>query len=156
MAGFKGWNNEPAEYAILTKTDINGNVLWKKTFGHDSYGSAFYIINKTAGKGCILSGSTTKYYNSNNYKDPLFVKLNSCGEIEWCTVLISPDNNYATGVVPLAEGNYVGMLKYYWSAIIGTERSTKFAKQMKKEGFVRFEELIDEFREKFNDKWLKS
>ena len=113
LAGFKGWNNNPAEYAILTKTDINGNILWKKTFGQNSYGSAFYIICKTADKGCVLSGSTTKYENINYYKDPLFVKLNSCGEIEWCTVLESPKNNYATGVVPLEDGNYIGMLKYF-------------------------------------------
>jgi len=59
-------------------------------------------------------------------------------------------------IMRLNERDAVGMLKYYWSAIIGTERSTKFARQMKNEGFVRFEELIDEFRDKFNDKWLKS
>jgi len=52
--------------------------------------------------------------------------------------------------------NAAGMISYYWSAIIGTEKSTRFSKQMKKEGFVRFEELIEEFREKFDDKWLKS
>jgi hypothetical protein len=59
-------------------------------------------------------------------------------------------------IIRLNERNAAGMISYYWSAIIGTEKSTKFAKQMKKEGFIRFEELIDEFREKFNDKWLKS
>lgn len=58
-------------------------------------------------------------------------------------------------IMRLNERDAFGMIHYYWSAIIGTERSTKFAKQMKKEGFVRFEELIDEFRERFNDKWLK-
>jgi len=58
-------------------------------------------------------------------------------------------------IMRLNERDAVGMLSYYWSAI-GTERSTKFAKLMKQEGFIRFEELIEEFREKFNDKWLKS
>jgi hypothetical protein len=48
------------------------------------------------------------------------------------------------------------MRQYFWSAIIGTERSTKFAKRMKQEGFTRFEEVIDEFRDKFNDTWLHS
>ncbi|WP_338358665.1 hypothetical protein [Yeosuana marina] len=56
----------------------------------------------------------------------------------------------------LKERNATGMLSYYWSAIIGTEKSTRFARLMKQEGFVRFEELIDDFRDKFNDKWLKS
>ena len=50
----------------------------------------------------------------------------------------------------------LGMVQFYWSSIVGTSRSTKFAKQMKKEGFTRFEEVIDTFREKFNDAWLKA
>ena len=47
-----------------------------------------------------------------------------------------------------------GMRQYYWSAISGTERSTKFARQMRDEGVTRFEEVIDEFRDRFNDEWL--
>ncbi|MEI6132434.1 MAG: hypothetical protein WCQ41_06400 [Bacillota bacterium] len=46
------------------------------------------------------------------------------------------------------------MVQYFWSAVIGTERSIGFAKSMKDEGFVRFEETIEEFRVKFNDAWL--
>jgi hypothetical protein len=47
------------------------------------------------------------------------------------------------------------MVHYFWSAISGTEKSNAFAKRMKTEGFIRFEECLEEFREKFNDKWLK-
>ena len=49
-----------------------------------------------------------------------------------------------------------GMVQYYWSAIVGTERSINFARMMREEGFTRFEEIIDEFRERFNDEWLES
>jgi len=49
-----------------------------------------------------------------------------------------------------------GMITYYWSAIIGTDRSTEFARQMRAEGFTRFEEVIDEFRDRFNDNWIRS
>ena len=41
------------------------------------------------------------------------------------------------------------MIQYYWSAIIGTERSIDFATQMKREGFTRFEEVLEEFRTRF-------
>ena len=58
-------------------------------------------------------------------------------------------------IMRMNERDAEKMLSYYWSAIIGTERSTKFARLMKKEGFTRFEELIEDFRERFNDKWLK-
>lgn len=49
-----------------------------------------------------------------------------------------------------------GMVSYYWSAIVGTDRSTEFARQMRGEGFTRFEEVIDEFRDRFNDAWLRA
>lgn len=49
-----------------------------------------------------------------------------------------------------------GIVQYYWSAIVGTDRSIEFASHMRQEGYTRFEEIIEEFREKFNDKWLKA
>jgi hypothetical protein len=48
-----------------------------------------------------------------------------------------------------------GMVQYYWSAIIGTERSIGFAALMRKEGFDRFEEALEEFRVRFDDKFLR-
>jgi predicted glycosyl hydrolase (DUF1957 family) len=58
-------------------------------------------------------------------------------------------------IMRMKKLNAISMVKYYWSAIVGTDNSTKFAKQMKKEGFTRFEEVIDKFRDKFNDAWLR-
>jgi predicted glycosyl hydrolase (DUF1957 family) len=49
-----------------------------------------------------------------------------------------------------------GMRNYYWSAIIGTERNADFAVKMRQEGFTQFEEGIDDFRNQFNDDWLKT
>ncbi len=49
-----------------------------------------------------------------------------------------------------------GMRQYFWSAIIGTERSIGFSKQLKDAGFTRFEEVLEDFRVKFDDNWLKS
>lgn len=47
------------------------------------------------------------------------------------------------------------MRQYYWSAIIGTERSTVLARRMRVESFTRFEEVIEDFRDRFDDKWLR-
>lgn len=59
-------------------------------------------------------------------------------------------------IMRMNERDAKGMMLYFWSAISGTERSTKFAKMMKKEGFTRFEEILEDFRDKFNDKWLRT
>jgi hypothetical protein len=58
-------------------------------------------------------------------------------------------------VMRLEERGAAGMIQYYWSAIVGTERSVGFAALMRQEGFGRFEEAIEEFRGRFNDKFLK-
>ena len=57
-------------------------------------------------------------------------------------------------IMRLEQRGAVDMVHYYWSAIIGTDRSTEFARLMRNEGFTRFEEVIDEFRDRFNDEWL--
>lgn len=49
-----------------------------------------------------------------------------------------------------------GMIGYYWSSIYGTERSIRFSQLLKRENAKRFEDVIDEFRIRFNDKWLRS
>jgi hypothetical protein len=48
-----------------------------------------------------------------------------------------------------------GMVQYFWSAVIGTERSIGFAARMKREGFDRFEEALEDFRVRFDNKFLR-
>jgi hypothetical protein len=75
-------------------------------------------------------------------------------------ILQSPlaTENLKTGVrytiMRMEERDAEGMISYYWSAIVGTERSKGFVAQMKKEGFGRFEEALEEFRDRFDQKFL--
>lgn len=70
----------------------------------------------------------------------------------------SASNSLKSGIrqtiMRLNERDARGIVHFYWSAISGTERSNIFAKKMREEGFTRFEEIIEEFRDRFNDKWL--
>lgn len=59
-------------------------------------------------------------------------------------------------IMRMNERDSAGIVHYYWSAVSGTDRSIEFAKQMREEGFTRFEEILEEFREQFNDRWIKS
>ena len=56
----------------------------------------------------------------------------------------------------MSQRDAAGMVQYFWSAVIGTERSIGFAHRMREEGFARFEEVLEEFRIRFNDTWLRS
>jgi hypothetical protein len=58
-------------------------------------------------------------------------------------------------VMRMKERDAAGMVQYYWSAIVGTERSIGFAALMRQEGFSRFEEALEEFRVRFNDDFLR-
>lgn len=49
-----------------------------------------------------------------------------------------------------------GMVHFYWAAVVGTEKSVMFAHAMRDEGFTRFEEVLEDFRARFNDVWLRS
>ncbi len=59
-------------------------------------------------------------------------------------------------IIRLEQRDAQGMIQYYWSAIIGTERSVGFAALMRQEGFSRFEEALEEFRVRFDDAFLSS
>lgn len=58
-------------------------------------------------------------------------------------------------IMRMQERDATGMISYFWSAIRGTDRSIGFAARMKKEGFDRFEEALEEFRDRFDNAWIR-
>lgn len=58
-------------------------------------------------------------------------------------------------IMRMERRDAAGMVQYYWSAIIGTERSIGFAARMRQEGFTRFEEALEEFRVRFDNAFLR-
>lgn len=53
-------------------------------------------------------------------------------------------------ITRMNQRDAAGMIHYFWSAVVGTERSTSFAALMRREGFERFEEAIEDFRGRFD------
>lgn len=58
-------------------------------------------------------------------------------------------------IMRMEQREAAGMVQYYWSAIIGTDRSIGFAAMMREEGFDRFEEALEDFRIRFDDRFLR-
>ncbi len=114
-------NASYTNYGWLVKTDINGNIKWTKTFGDGEYAMYFSKAMRALDNGILISGSSGKYDNIYNH-DPLFMTLDQCGNIEWCTVIhdetISWDN-YGTGIIELADGSSIGMVQYYGNQVQG-------------------------------------
>jgi len=103
-------NAEQFRFGWLIKTDINGNLLWDKKYGDYQVENFFLDFDKTDDNGLIVCGATAQ---EDYARDPLFVKLDHCGEIDWCRIFLSDDMNHATGVIHLPDGQFLGMLDYY-------------------------------------------
>ena len=53
------------------------------------------------------------------------------------------------------RGTAQGMHDYFWAAVYGTEKSIRFADMMASQGLNRFEEVLEEFRRRFTEEWLR-
>jgi hypothetical protein len=103
-------NAELFKFGWLIKTDVNGNILWDKKFGNYQVENFFLDFDNTDDNGLILAGATAQ---EDIERDPLFVKVDACGEIEWCKIFLSEGMNHATGIIHLPNGQFLGMLEYY-------------------------------------------
>jgi hypothetical protein len=99
-------------YSWIIKTDINGNKLWEKRIGTGQNHIYFWNIEETIDNGYILAGGFSKY--GGQYDDPAIIKLNSCGELDWCEIIKNPGvtNDFATRVKPTPQGGYVLLTLY--------------------------------------------
>ncbi len=68
---------------LLIKTDCNGDILWYKRLGDYNEISGVFDVNQTNDGGFIISGATKK---TDIGGDPFIMKLNACGEREWCRI----------------------------------------------------------------------
>ena len=96
----------------LIKTDINGNVLWERLIGRpEQYLSLTENMEVTSDSGLIIAMGT-KFLEPNPNEilgDPLFIKLNKCGQLDWCTLVsLHGTGNSGTDVVQTNDG-YIGL-----------------------------------------------
>lgn len=97
----------------IVKTDINGEVLWEKIIGDGMHNSGFHYVTETDDGGCVLGGAT--YLMDNQKADPFFMKLNACGEKEWCRIFYQagPNTAYCGGrnIYPVpGEDGYIALV----------------------------------------------
>ena len=98
-------------YGWLIKTDINGNILWQKSVLSSAYLLSFLGIDNTSDGGFIVAGATNKLDNEN--ADIMYMKFNSCGQKEWCSILSTHGNpDYGLKIKSVTDG-YILLSSYY-------------------------------------------
>ena len=107
------YSNGFHHYGWALKTDINGNKLWEKAFGDNSTNTYLNSSRLTTDGGLIMVGFTTVSVHS---QSPVVIKLNACGEKEWCRIYPSTNFNcFALDVINHPVGGYV-VLVHDWKS----------------------------------------
>jgi hypothetical protein len=100
----------------IIKTDVNGNMLWDKVIG--SYGWDHWFvqgIDKTPDGGLIFVGSTDTLNPAFNMADPFIMKLNACGDPEWCRIYTPGDdmNDHGVKIIAMPDNTYTALFVLY-------------------------------------------
>jgi hypothetical protein len=110
--GYLFIDNYAGSMTWIIKTDINGYQLWNKKIGDGQHGLLSGNIEQTLDFGFIIGGEMDKY-DPTGYSDPMIMKFNSCGELEWCKVISTPGiYDYADQVKQTPDGQYVMLTSY--------------------------------------------
>jgi len=91
---------------MLSKTDVNGNILWQKTIGKDLIYPYLNGITSTSDGGVALTGvlATNSTDTSN---DVFLLKLNACGQMEWSKIYKLNQNSVGGSIKQLKNGDFV-------------------------------------------------
>ncbi len=104
-------DNITPKWGWILKTDINGEMLWEKKIYDGMHQAPISEIRQTNDGGYIICGSTSKY---DPMMDPYIMKLNKCGEKEWCKIYNTPDNmDFARNILQLEDSGYISYFAYY-------------------------------------------
>lgn len=113
-------NNYSWHFGWLLKTDINGELLWEKKFGDETGSFSSYIsgMEQTNDDGLIICGITHPFNNA----DGFVMKLDACGQKEWCNIYKSPGQiDYASHIHIIPGGGYIVRFAY-WGYDYGDKR----------------------------------
>ncbi len=102
-----GWMDRSyPTFCWLLKTDINGYILWEKVIGTPENTTTLMNFTENQLGEIFITGHT--YIENEWGGDPYVMKLNACGEREWCNILTTEYNyDNARDVVPTEDGGCI-------------------------------------------------
>ena len=96
--------------ALIIKTDENGNIIWKRTYGGNGDDFATKIIQTMDG-GFIIAGNSKSsdgvFSTNKGGVDAWILKLDSLGLFEWQKIYGGSKLDEARGIIQDDKGNYI-------------------------------------------------
>ena len=96
----------------ILKLDIDGDIIWQKTFGGTDEDLA-YQIKQTSDGGYIVGGSTMSSdgdvtgINLDNQRDTWVIKIDSIGDIQWQRRFEEISTQYLISIMQSIDGGYI-------------------------------------------------
>lgn len=104
--GYSQFNTSHQADVYIVKIDPSGNVLWNKSYGgatpNGEYGND---IAQTADGGYVIS---VQYNTTPSTVQPVYMKLNASGNLQWSRMLGIATAGEALGVIPIGDVVIVG------------------------------------------------
>lgn len=91
------------EDAYLIRVDFDGNLLWSKSYGDDSF-DGFNSIIDAIGGGFIMVGYTQSF---GNLMDVLLIKTDDEGNLEWSRAYGGSGYEYGEGLLKTEDSGYL-------------------------------------------------
>ena len=88
----------------LIKTDIDGKMLWEKTYGGDGVDIG-YSVQQTVDGGFIITGKTNSF--GEGFTDVYLIRTNADGDTLWTKTFGGAFDDYANSVRQTADGGYI-------------------------------------------------
>ncbi len=89
---------------LLVCTDLNGELIWKKTFGTDSLNESVKNIKPALGSGFIATGFITETSDADRQNDILVMRFDVNGDLGWQKSYGFSNNDYADAVCTVSDG----------------------------------------------------
>jgi hypothetical protein len=97
VAGYTASFGAGSDDIFLIKTDVNGNIIWAKTYG-ETGGDYASSVQQTSDDGYIVAGSMS---------DVFLIKTDANGNIIWAKTYGGTSWDYAYSVQQTSDGGYI-------------------------------------------------
>jgi len=89
----------------LVEIDLDGHMVWEKTFGSSNTDEVVNSIKKTSDGGYILAGKTNQY--TYGAYDIYLLKLDRDGNEQWSQVFGGENDDFGYSVAQSSDGSYI-------------------------------------------------